>query len=332
MFQFSKLEIDLVLESSSAPGGFWGSRLRGGYGRVLKDGLCDHKEIPDCRDCPRLRDCDYPRLFEPVRTRDDALAADAPLKGKVHLPRAFVIDPPPGDAREYRRGDRLTFGFVSLGPMCHSIAYPVLAFDRFEQTGAPDYNPQVARFRLAAVRDLLADGCSIFQAGKLGPAVTRDLAEFSRQARAWDGSSALEVKFITPVSVVNKDSRERDPECGLTMFVDFYDLVYNLANRIGGLWQLYGEGWPGQAGFFRWREQMLKASRKIETTHRELEMVRTWGYSNRKHAGRPLGGFTGRMKFAGDFSPFKELLGIGEIVHVGNQTAFGLGRYVIGSS
>jgi hypothetical protein len=328
MFQFSKLEIDLVLESNSAPGGFWGSRLRGGYGRVLKEGLCDHKEIPDCRDCPRFRECDYPRLFEPVRTRAESVAADAPLKHKINLPRAFVIDPPLVQANQYRRGDVVTFGFVSIGPMCQSIAYPVLAFERFEQTAAPEYNPQVARFRLGAVRDMLAGGCPIYESGKLNPAIASDISNFLLEAHGgMDGE--LEVEFVTPVTVVNKEARQRDPQSGVVLFDDFYDLVYNLANRVGGLWQLYGLDWPGQPGFFRWRDQLLKASRGITTVQRDLQMVRAWGYSNRQHAERPLGGFTGKMRFAGDFSPFVELLGIGEIVHVGNQTAFGLGRCLL---
>jgi CRISPR/Cas system endoribonuclease Cas6 (RAMP superfamily) len=38
-------------------------------------------------------------------------------------------------------------------------------------------------------------------------------------------------------------------------------------------------------------------------------------------------GFIGTMRFAGDFAPFEDLLRIGEIVHVGQQTGFGFGRY-----
>ena len=40
-----------------------------------------------------------------------------------------------------------------------------------------------------------------------------------------------------------------------------------------------------------------------------------------------MDGFIGRMKFVGDFSPFRSLLAIGEIVHIGQETAFGHGRY-----
>jgi hypothetical protein len=194
----------------------------------------------------------------------------------------------------------------------------------------PGRSDHVSKFRLAGVLDLLAGGRAIYENTTLGSAITRDIADLARESGLWKGRGELEVKFITPVSVVNSHARERDPESGITIFTDFYDLIYNLTNRVGGLWQLYGDGWPGQAGFFRWRDQLLKASRQIATTQRELQMVRTWGYSNRQQADRPMGGFTGSMRFAGDFSIFAELLGIGEIVHVGNQTAFGLGRYLLG--
>ena len=240
-----------------------------------------------------------------------------------------MIDPPPVIDREYRRGEIITLGFTSLGPLCEAIAYPVLAFERFEQTGIPGRSDHVSSFRLVGVRDLLAGGRSIYELGTLGSAITRDISSFAREAWAWVGKAELEAGFITPVSVVNNHARQSDPESGVTIFTDFYDLIYNLANRVGGLWQLYGAGWPGQAGFFRWREQLLKASRQITTTHRELEMVRAWGYSNRQQSDRPMGGFTGSMRFAGDFLPFAELLGVGEIMHVGNQTAFGLGRYIL---
>jgi hypothetical protein len=33
--------------------------------------------------------------------------------------------------------------------------------------------------------------------------------------------------------------------------------------------------------------------------------------------------------FAGEFAPFLELLAIGEIVHIGSETANGLGKYAV---
>ena len=215
MFQFSNLQIDLVLESDFAPGGYWGSRLRGGYGRVLKEGLCDHQHINDCRECPRFRECGFPRLFQPVRTPEESRLADAPLKHKVDLPRPFVIDPPPVAEREYKQSEIVTVGFISLGPLCEAIAYPILAFERFEQTGVPGRSEYLAKFSLAAVRDLLAGGCSLYNPGSIGgaigSAITRDIADYAREGWARRSSAELEIEFITPVTVVNSNARRRDP-------------------------------------------------------------------------------------------------------------------------
>jgi hypothetical protein len=129
MFRISRLQLEIKLLDENAPPGFWGSRLRGGYGRVLKDHLCDYKEVEDCRTCPRFGECDYPRLFEPQRAAEESRKAEAPRE--------------------------------------------------------------------------------------------------------------MEIRFATPVRI------------GKAPFRDFYGLVYQLCNRAGGLWQLYGEDWPGQGEFHR---------------------------------------------------------------------------------
>ena len=57
----------------------------------------------------------------------------------------------------------------------------------------------------------------------------------------------------------------------------------------------------------------------VDPRVRTRKVIRTWESSE----------LIGSMKFEGDFAPFVELLCIGEIVHVGQQSAFGLGRYTV---
>src|SRR5207249_11883407 len=127
----------------------------------------------------------------------------------------------------------------------------------------------------------------------------------------------------------NRNARRKNKETGLALFIDCYDLVYNLANRVAGLWQVHGDKWPGSAEFYRWRERLLKHSREITTVHCNLEMIRLRVYSNLQEAPKRLDGFVGSMRFTGDFSPLLQLLRIGEIVHVGAETTIGLGQYRI---
>jgi hypothetical protein len=299
--------------------------LRGGYGRVLKDYLCDHKEVEDCRACPRFGECEYPRLFKPQRTDEESRRAEAPLRHQTSLPRPFVIDIPCFFTREQLEKKRLYFGFTSIGGMCERIEYPVTAFSIFGHLGIEADEKRRAQFILEDVCDRLGGGRSIFYGGAFNRAVARNVVEIARERGAQDQTTAaragtspeMEIRFITPVSIEKETFR------------DFYGLVYQLCNRVGGLWQLYGEDWPGQGGFYRWRNELLKWSREVKTLDRDLRHISIDRFPYRQEEEKELYGFIGTMRFAGDFAPFEDLLRIGEIVHVGQQTGFGFGRYQI---
>ena len=314
MFPISRLQLQLKLLDAHAPPGYWGSRLRGGYGRVLKEQLCDHQELPDCRDCPRFRACDYPGLFEPVRTAAESRLADAPLRAQTSLPRPFVMDIPRHFSAAQLQTGHLHFGLTLLGELCRRIEYPVTAFSLFGQMGIEAAGGQRAHFMLEEVRDVLGGGRSLFAAMDFQRVTARDVLEVVRAARWTTTPVELEVRFITPVRIERGRVR------------DFYELIYELCNRVGGLWQMYGAAWPGQSAFYRWRNELLKQARGVQTVQSELRDFTTARYSHRQGQKLPLYGFIGTMRFAGDFAPFEDLLRVGEIVHIGQQTGFGFGR------
>lgn len=319
MFRISQLQLRIRLLDDNAPAGFWGSRLRGGYGRVLKEYLCDHKHLETCLSCDRFqnRSCDYPQLFEPIRTEPESRKADHPLRNQTSLPRPFVIDLPRLITTETISRKRLRFGFTFIGPLCQRIEYPITAFSLFGQNGIEVRGGTNARFLLEDARDRLGGMQSIFRDGEIGGVVCRDISDVIRDKTDERIPSEIVIRFITPVRV----------EQGA--FRDFYAIVFQLCLRIGGLWQLYGSNWPGQKGYFQWRESLLKASREVKLIHSDLRNYTTARFSHRQNKKLPLYGFIGTMRFSGDFTPFEELLRVGEIVHIGQQTAFGLGRYQI---
>lgn len=286
---------------------------------VLKEHLCDHRELTDCRTCPRFGECDYPALFEPVRTAEAAKLAEAPSKNQTSLPRPFVIDLPLHFSAEQIQSKQLHFGFTLMGKLASRIEYPVTAFSIFGQRGIEAAGNKRARFLVEDVLDNLAGGRSIFartsDEAMFAPATVRDVMELVREQR-WPTAvpSELEIRFVTPVRLESGEVR------------DFYELIYQLCNRVGSLWQLHGQSWPGQAEFFRWRNDLLKAAREVKTIGNELREFQTSRYSNRQQKKLPLYGLIGAMRFAGDFAPFADLLRIGEITHLGQQTGFGFGR------
>jgi hypothetical protein len=74
---------------------------------------------------------------------------------------------------------------------------------------------------------------------------------------------------------------------------------------------------------------LITAAEQIETVHSDLRWYDWERYSTRQDARMKLGGFVGTVTYRGDLLPFLPLLRLGEVVHIGKGTSFGLGKYVI---
>jgi hypothetical protein len=327
LFRVAKLQIEIEFLDDNAPADFLGSRLRGGYGFGLLTQLCRRDELLSCATQPQLCECDYLRLFRPSRESLKVKPLGAPLGNQGNLPATFVLDPPDLRIRPYHTSERILFEIIGIGPMCDYLAQSIKAFEEFGKVGFILDPLRRAHFRLVTVRDVLGGNRLVYDSGQLLPIVSQDVAEAVSEAKAW--ANEIVITFRTPTRIENQHARRKDRETGLAVFNDFYDLVYNVAHRVAGLWQIYGHSWAGPAEFYRWRERLLKLSRQVATIHNDLKMVRLSGYSNMQEAPKRLDGFVGSMRFAGDFSPFIQLLRVGEIVHVGAETTCGLGQFRI---
>jgi hypothetical protein len=69
------------------------------------------------------------------------------------------------------------------------------------------------------------------------------------------------------------------------------------------------------------------AARGIVTNPQGLAWTPLFRWSNRQRRRTPLSGVTGTMTLAGDLAPFWQMLRLGEVLHVGGKTGFGLGSY-----
>jgi len=74
---------------------------------------------------------------------------------------------------------------------------------------------------------------------------------------------------------------------------------------------------------------LIAAAEQIETVTSDLRWYDWERYSARQDVRMKLGGFVGRVTYRGDLQPFLPLLRLGEVVHIGKGTSFGLGKYVL---
>jgi CRISPR/Cas system endoribonuclease Cas6 (RAMP superfamily) len=76
-------------------------------------------------------------------------------------------------------------------------------------------------------------------------------------------------------------------------------------------------------------KEVLASAADVKTEKSDLRWHDWERYSARQNTRMTLGGFVGRITFAGPLGPWWPLFEVGEVLHVGKGTAFGLGKYRI---
>jgi CRISPR-associated endoribonuclease Cas6 len=130
--------------------------------------------------------------------------------------------------------------------------------------------------------------------------------------------SQVTIKFITPLQLKSSGK--------LLNRFDFSHIVRAFARRVNIIEKYYG-------GDNRIRaDQLLEQEGNVETVDSRLLWVSHSRYSTRKNQRMPLPGIVGELTISGDLSRFLPLLLLGEILHIGAKTTFGLGQFISYSS
>jgi hypothetical protein len=339
MFNLSRLRFELELLDDNAPLGFWGTRLRGGYGDVLKKHLCYYPKYSKCQDCELFQDrsCLFPYLFKPHSHLFPDLPKSEPLKKSVNLPAPFVIDAPIEVDTKLKKGSRIGFEFSGFGKTIENYLYVLEGFGKLGEVGLDIKsnfgNIVKSRYQLLDVQDLFAFGRSLHVRGNINKPSFKNANELISVLRPQNIPKEIVIEFITPVRILRpeypplaelKYSKQKEIARSLR---DFYDLIFILTNRIGATWQLYGENWVGQAEYYRWRNALLKASKNIQILEIELHKKSYLRFAKDQKKSVAMDGFIGAIRVKGDFTDLIDILLLGEILHIGESTAFGFGQY-----
>ena len=110
----------------------------------------------------------------------------------------------------------------------------------------------------------------------------------------------------------------------ITDKLEFHVLIRNLLRRISSLSYFHcGEKLDID---FKGLIEKAGAVKQAASNMRWYDWER---YSTRQEEWMSLGGVTGTVAYEGDISDFMPFLRLGEYVHVGKGTSFGLGKYEI---
>jgi hypothetical protein len=126
----------------------------------------------------------------------------------------------------------------------------------------------------------------------------------------------VSLQWLTPLRVKKYGGYQETGE--KITFVTFIDL---LLGRLESLDFLHcGGSWAPST-------QLREAARQVRVVTNDLRPQRLERYSNRHRQKLPLHGMVGTISFEGNLADFLPLLRMGEYLHIGAGTAFGLVRY-----
>jgi len=285
--------------------------MRGAFGSVLKKITCATKDR-DCVNCILKEKCIYSYIFEsPVPES---------LKKKSGFPTAphpFVIEPPSIGKRTIKQNEEFEFGLILIGKAIEYVPYFIYTFEEMSQKGI---GVKRGKFQILKVYSYSGLRKRVIYSGK-----TKILKEmhknmdwdyFKKRAKNLQKARELKIEFLTPVRIKKRRKLEKK--------IDFEIIIKNLLRRIWMLSTVYGdEKLP-----FEYTE-VIESAKKIKAQESKLSWFDWERYSRRQDERMRLGGLVGYKIFKGDFKDFLPLLLLGEFIHIGKNTSFGLGKYRI---
>jgi hypothetical protein len=292
-----------------------GSALRGGFGFAFKKATCLSRDR-QCGPCMLKSACAYYTVFETKVPKEKAQL----LRIGADAPHPFVLEPPMTERQYFQPGITISYGLTLFGSAIEKLPFFIYAFMILgEDLGLGKGR---GRFKLLSVED--ENGKHIYNDGNLsgGFAIlsARDILE---SAGTEDGP--ITMKFQTPVRM--KTAWKREGQGLLTSISsddDFRLLLKALYHRAFVLTQLYGDN-PAQQAYDSRALPLLGSDVQLKESRTHwLDWTR---YSSRQKQEMQLGGMLGTVSFNGKTGQYIPLFRLGEYLHLGKGSTFGLGKY-----
>ncbi|MBN8454024.1 CRISPR system precrRNA processing endoribonuclease RAMP protein Cas6 [Accumulibacter sp.] len=283
-----------------------GSMLRGAFGHALRQLACMTRQ-KECTGCPLAGTCPYPAIFAPVPPATHA------LQNFSRIPVPQVIEPPAWGAKVLTAGETLTFHHVLIGRSRQELPLIVLAWRRAlaRGVGAGDGTAEL----LGVVHCGENDETEIHrpEVGTICDHVQEIPLRAPSDARLTDTT----LNFVTPLRL--QYNGQALPPAKLQPRT----LLLALARRANLLAEFHADG-PLIHDFAALSDAAARVGDERNVCWRDWKR-----YSSRQQRAMCLGGVVGTWRLQGPLAPFAALLRLGQWLHVGKETTFGLGQYTL---
>jgi CRISPR-associated endoribonuclease Cas6 len=285
-----------------------GSALRGGFGHIFKNVVCS-KEQRDCKICKEKDGCVYLYLFETPAAQSDNM-----FSKYSDVPRPYVVDICDTSQRAFSKGDPFQFGLILIGKAIECLPYFIFGFDELGRRGL---GIEKVKFDLQEVCGFDFDQNQWVQIYDPKIKILSDnLPTINADNLPYNLKETLSLEFLTPTRIKYRESYITNME--------FHVMIRNLLRRISML-MLYHCDSVLDLDI----NELIEKSKTVDVLKWHL-MWHDWTrYSSRQKELMELGGFIGRVTYKGDFECFMPFIALGEQIHIGKNTTFGLGKYQI---
>jgi len=284
-----------------------GATLRGLLGYGLRKVMCIFRNS-QCEQCSLRLRCIYSMFME------SPLPEDHPFKNKYRrAPHPYIIIPPlTRKDRNITKGESFSFEIVLIGKANDHLPYIIYSISNMGKHGL---GIKRGKYKLLLVESKGIDGDKRVVYSSDDGIIRCENHEINFEKYLKSDLNCTKICFIfeTPLRIKHNGR--------LIKSVPFKVLIQRLAERAFLLSHFYcGSDMVDFESFSRGAE----AVRTVDEDVRWID----WGrYSTRQKTDMKLGGIVGKITYSGDLKRFIPLLKIGEYIHVGKATTFGLGKY-----
>lgn len=307
-FRLAKFRLEVEAREPLHLSRFIGSTLRGGFGYTFKGLVCivEHRNCSICL----LRDrCVYPYIFEtPVPP------GSARMRRYRTAPHPFVLAWDGLSKNHFAAGERFAFELTLIGRAIDYLPYFIYVFDELGRRGLGRAR---GRYELLGIYSIAPDSTEELIYSGRDKTLKSSVEAISGADLPRDQEMAgVTLRFVTPTRIIYSGQHVLD--------LEFHILIRNLLRRISNLSYFH----CGQELDLDFKGLIARAE-GVRCVRRELAWRDLERYSTRQEAKMKLGGFVGEASFEGALGDFMPFLRLGEHIHVGKGTSFGLGRYRI---
>jgi hypothetical protein len=304
IMQICRLEFTLHSIDKYELAPFLGSTIRGAFGNILKDTFCieSHSHCPRCLQKNR---CSYTFLFE---SGWYFATGDKPQSG---APQPYVFEPQFSNSNA---AAEIKLGLLLFG---NAIDYWPVFIYCIEKAGQRGLGKNRGSYTLQQARDVIGDRTlwSLGQDKYSDRPLTKSWDDYLKLGAELGDIRRCQIEMVTPLRM------KRDGHLHNQM--DFSTLIKGIMRRWALLNKYYGDGSKDDY------TELINLASSVPSGTLNLHWQEMERYSRRQDQRMMLGGLRGTMECEGNLSPFLPWLLVGEDIHVGKNTTFGLGKYVL---